>query len=53
VDGLSVEETAKSLGRSVGAIYTARSRIIRRIQELAREFVEDDSAALAEHEVTE
>jgi RNA polymerase sigma-70 factor (ECF subfamily) len=35
VEGASVEEAARSLGRSAGAVYTARSRIIRRLQELA------------------
>ncbi|HVW36616.1 MAG TPA: sigma-70 family RNA polymerase sigma factor [Pirellulales bacterium] len=40
VEGVSVEEAACSLGRSAGAIYTARSRIIRRLQELAKS--EDD-----------
>jgi RNA polymerase sigma-70 factor (ECF subfamily) len=46
VEGASVEEAASSLGRSAGAIYTARSRIIRRLQELARsegdEFLADE-----------
>lgn len=36
VDGIPVEETARSLGQTVGSIYTARSRIIRRLQELAQ-----------------
>lgn len=53
VDGLSVEDVAKSLGRTVGAVYTARSRIIRRLQELARVFVEDDSAPRSKPEVVE
>ncbi|HUY92253.1 MAG TPA: sigma-70 family RNA polymerase sigma factor [Pirellulales bacterium] len=35
VEGVSVDKAARSLGRSAGAIYTARSRIIRRLQELA------------------
>lgn len=36
VEGASVEAAARSLGRSAGSIYTARSRIMRRLQELAR-----------------
>lgn len=36
VEGISIEETARSLARSTGSIYTARSRIIRRLQELAK-----------------
>lgn len=36
VEGISVDEAARSLGRSVGSIYTARSRIMRRLQVLAR-----------------
>jgi RNA polymerase sigma factor (sigma-70 family) len=38
VEGISVEETARSLGRTVGSIYTARSRIIHRLQEMARAY---------------
>ncbi len=51
VDGVSVAETAKSLGRSVGAVYTARSRIIRRLQELANDFAEESQSPTAECEV--
>jgi RNA polymerase sigma-70 factor (ECF subfamily) len=41
VEGISIEEAARSLGRSVGAVYTARSRIVRRLQELARSYSEE------------
>jgi RNA polymerase sigma-70 factor (ECF subfamily) len=41
VEGISIEEAARSLGRSVGAIYTARSRIVRRLQELARSYSDE------------
>lgn len=50
VEGASVEEAACSLGRSAGAIYTARSRIIRRLQELARSEADEFPAAATESE---
>lgn len=37
VEGATPDEAAQSLHRSVGSIYTARSRVIRRLQQLARE----------------
>ncbi len=37
VEGLSIGEVARSLGRSAGSIYTARSRVMRRLQETVRE----------------
>jgi len=51
VEGVSIEEAARSLGRSVGAIYTARSRIVRRLQELARDYTEELGADSADCEV--
>ena len=53
VDGVAIEETATSLGRSVGSVYTARSRIVRRLQELAKDFDEDSLDAIAEREVSQ
>jgi RNA polymerase sigma-70 factor (ECF subfamily) len=50
VEGATVEETARSLGRSAGAIYTARSRIIRRFQELATNEAEEFPAAATDGE---
>lgn len=41
IDGkLTIEEVAKQLGKSVGAIYTARSRIIYRLREVIAELGE-------------
>jgi RNA polymerase sigma factor (sigma-70 family) len=51
VDGVSVEETARSLGRSVGSVYTARSRIIRRLQELVQGYSDDLPEPTGEAEV--
>jgi len=51
VDGASIDEAAKSLGRSVGSIYTSRSRIIRRLQQLVRDFEDEAPAAASESEV--
>lgn len=53
VDGISIEEAARSLGRSVGAIYTARSRIVRRLQELAQSYSDELAAGAAEGEVSD
>lgn len=53
VEGASVEEAASSLARSAGAIYTARSRIIRRLQELARSEADEFSANSPESEAPE
>lgn len=52
VEGISVEQAAQSLGRSVGAIYTARSRIVRRLQILARSYSEELAAGAADGEVS-
>ena len=41
VDGRDVDSVAKELGKSRGAIYAARSRITRRIQEKTAEFEEE------------
>ena len=40
VQGLDCEMVADSLGKSVGAVYAARSRVIRRIQERAAEYID-------------
>ena len=53
VDGVSIDETAKSLGRSVGSVYTARSRIVRRLQELVKDFSDELPGPTAESEVLE
>jgi len=53
VDGVSVAVAAKSLGRSVGSVYTARSRIIRRLQELVRDYSEESADPTVEREVLE
>jgi RNA polymerase sigma factor (sigma-70 family) len=41
IDGLSVEQASDALGKSVGSIYTSRSRVMRRLKEKVREFQED------------
>ncbi len=33
IEGLSKEEAAQELGKSIGTVYAARSRIIRRLSE--------------------
>ena len=38
IEGRSVEEVSKELGKKPGAIYTARCRIMRRIQEVVCEY---------------
>ena len=40
VDGVDGEEAAQSLGKSVGAIYAAKSRVMRRLRETIEEFEE-------------
>lgn len=50
VDGVSIKDTATSLGRSVGSVYTARSRVIRRLQELVRKLDEDSPNWTADSE---
>jgi RNA polymerase sigma-70 factor (ECF subfamily) len=41
VEGTSVEETARALGKTPGAIYTARSRVMRRLNEVIQQSVVD------------
>jgi RNA polymerase sigma-70 factor (ECF subfamily) len=53
VEGASVKEAARSLGRSVGAIYTARSRVIHRLQESAKEFSDVLHGPAAEREASD
>ncbi len=50
VDGQSCDETALSLGKSVGAIYTARSRVVRRLKAEVEHF---DWLAMAEMKESE
>ena len=38
IEGRSAEEAANELGKRPGAIYAARSRIMRRIQEVVTEY---------------
>lgn len=38
IEGVSIADAAKRLGMSVGNIYIARSRVISRLRELAKEF---------------
>jgi RNA polymerase sigma factor (sigma-70 family) len=38
IDGLSVEHAAAELGKSIGAVYAARSRVMRRLKEKVHEF---------------
>ena len=44
VQGISVAEAAASLARSEGSIYTARSRVIRRMQEVVTRLSLDDQS---------
>lgn len=53
VEGASIQETATSLGRSIGAVYTARSRIIRRLQELAGEYTDESPESFVNQEEPE
>ena len=41
IDGLSIDAAAAELGKPIGAIYLARSRIMRRLREAAQR-IEDD-----------
>ena len=52
VEGISIDEAARTLGLSVGAVYTARSRIVRRLQQLARSYSDDLCADGADGEVS-
>jgi RNA polymerase sigma-70 factor (ECF subfamily) len=40
VDGESIESVANSMGKSVGAIYVARCRIMNRLRDIVRDFEE-------------
>jgi len=40
VEGKSMADVANELGKSTGAIYTARSRVMRRLQEKVQEYAE-------------
>lgn len=40
VDGVPVEQVAEQLGKSVGTVYAARSRIMRRLRDVVRELEE-------------
>lgn len=40
VEGRSVDETARVIGKSVGTVYAARSRVMRRLQEAVERFEE-------------
>lgn len=51
VDGQSIEATAAATGRSVGAIYAARSRVMRRLREQVAEYL--DSADATDDVVTD
>jgi RNA polymerase sigma factor (sigma-70 family) len=42
IDGRPIAAVAKELGKDPGAIYTARSRVIRRIQEKVTEYEEEN-----------
>ena len=42
VDGLSVEQAAEQLGKSSGAVYAARSRVMRRLKEVIRRFEDSE-----------
>ena len=47
VEGSKVEDAANSLGLSVGAIYTSRSRVMRRLQETVKRIeLEDETVSL-------
>ena len=41
IEGRSVADAAKELAKDTGAIYAARSRIMRRIQEKVKEYEEE------------
>lgn len=51
VEGVSVKEAAQSLGRTVGSIYTARSRVMHRLQQLVTEYRHEAPGATADWEV--
>jgi RNA polymerase sigma-70 factor (ECF subfamily) len=44
IENISIADAAASLARSVGSIYTARSRVIHRLQEVVRTLQQDDQS---------
>jgi len=38
VEDLSIDRASEELGKSVGSVYAARSRVMRRLKEKVREF---------------
>lgn len=42
IDGCAIAEAAKRLGRSEGMVYAARSRIVRRLRQVIRQWEEQD-----------
>lgn len=38
---MKVEQAAEELGKSVGSVYTSRSRVMRRLRAKVQEFQED------------
>ncbi|MEO1619072.1 MAG: sigma-70 family RNA polymerase sigma factor [Planctomycetota bacterium] len=52
IDQRPVTEVAKELGKSIGAIYTSRSRVIRRLREVAQEFDSSDNGFTLSNEIT-
>jgi RNA polymerase sigma factor (sigma-70 family) len=51
VEGRSAEEVAQELGRSLGAIYAARSRVMRRLREKVVEWSDDRSDEVSDQTV--
>ena len=47
IDGLSAVEAAKQTGKSIGAVYVARSRIMARFQEQVRTLSGEEAAEVA------
>lgn len=43
VEGVTVEESARRLGKTVGSVYAARSRVMRRLREKVDQFEQDPS----------
>jgi RNA polymerase sigma-70 factor (ECF subfamily) len=46
VEGQSVDRVVRQLGKSRGAVYAARSRVMRRLKEAVREFEDQDDSVL-------
>jgi RNA polymerase sigma-70 factor (ECF subfamily) len=49
VEGQSGPETAAQLGLSVGAVHVARSRVLARLKELARQLLDEEIPLSGEH----